>query len=155
MKKIGVFIATLLLSSVALATKIQPVSTDDLVHQADYVLVGTVKDVKLFNEKGKEKKWFGLRTGPGLDNTLYYYIDIDKARTLKGNRDAVPETYKAEIWKMWHKELKSERELYNGKQVVLFLKGNDLQPVSLSEYIHVISSPDTLVDIEKALGNTD
>jgi len=54
-----------------------------------------------------------------------------------------------------HKELKSERELYNGKQVVLFLKGNDLQPVSLSEYIHVISSPDTLVDIEKALGNTD
>jgi hypothetical protein len=151
MKKLIFFIVVIFFSSSSFATKIKPTPINELIDKSDYVLIGTVKEIKLFNEKGKEKRWFGLVTGPGIENTLYYYIEIDKEHILKGSSALVPNTYKAEAWKMWHKELKSERELYLGKQVVLFLKGNNLEPTSLPEYIHRIYKPEILAEIEEAV----
>lgn len=150
MKNILFFMA-MLISGSTFATKIVETPLNELVKKSDYVLVGTVKDIKLFNKNGKEKKWFGLSTGPGIDNTLYYYIELDKDHALKGSGASLPDIYKAEIWKMFHKNLKDERELYLGRQVVLFLKGNNLEPVSLQEYIHVIFNPEMLTEIEELI----
>lgn len=57
---------------------------------------------------------------------------------------------------MWHKDLKSERELYLGKQVVLFLKGSNFEPVSLPEYIHGVYKPEVLSEIKRLIeGSTN
>ncbi len=148
MNKIVLFVVVLFFSSSSLATKIKPTPLIELISKSDYVLVGTVKDVKLFNKNGKEKKWFGLVTGPGIENTLYQYIEIDKENILKTSGGEIPNVYKAEIWKMWHKDLEGERDLYLGKKVVIFLKGSNFEPVSLPEYIHLIYKPEVLTEIE-------
>lgn len=151
MSKIVFFIVILFFSNSSLATKIKPMPLNELIEKSDYVLIGTVKDIKIFNKNGKEKKWFGLVTGPGIENTIYQYIEIDKENILKTSGGAIPDTYKAEIWKMWHKDLESERDLYLGKKVVLFLKGSNFEPVYLPEYIHLIYTPEVIAEIKELI----
>lgn len=145
----------LFFSDLSFATKIDPTPLNELARQSDYVLVGTVKEVKLFNKNGKEKRWFGLYTGPGIENVLYHYIEIDKNLILKSAGEEVPANYKAKIWNMWHKDLKDEREQYVGNRVVLFLKKPNFAPVSIPEYIHLIYKPEDLIEIQEIITSQD
>lgn len=55
MRKIVLFIVVLLFSSSSLATKIKPTPLNELIEKSDYILIGTVKDVKIFNKMVKRR----------------------------------------------------------------------------------------------------
>jgi hypothetical protein len=123
----------------------------ELVKKSDFILVGRAVEIKIYDSHGKEVAAENAHVGPGTGNKMYYYISINESETLKSMNRSYPATYKALVWEGAIRNLTEERELFLNKKVVLFLKGNNLEPASQVEYLHVGASKETIEEIKQEI----
>ena len=121
-----IILAFLFLCGSAFATSIADKSLEQLVAEADHVVIGTVSTVKMYGRFGLEKTNPKARTGPGNPNELRWTVKIDPAGILLTNKTPFPEAITIRLWKMWHMDLEGAR-YHEGKTYILLLKGEDMQ----------------------------
>ena len=132
------------------ATRISPTDLHILVNRSDYILIGQIEKVDMIDWQGQEVVDLDARTGPVMEKenerTIRFHVKIDKESILKAKDDDIPEIITVPLWKMWHSELKYNKER-EGETVILLLKGNNFDPVSAPEYMKSIDERDQIEDI--------
>ena len=113
---------------VSLATSYEQKSLADLVAMADYIVVGKITKVAMFDKKGKEIKDPKARTGPGLDNELRLYVRVDRGGILKISKKPIPTDIVVPLPKMNHDELGHWKENI-GHAYIFLLEADPIQEV--------------------------
>ena len=112
---------------VAAATSVRPKPLDEMVHEADLVVMATIKAVTMVDGSGRPITDRRARTGPGSDNRMQLTLRVQEvlfARTAtKASSLQVP------LWPMWHYELGVMQDDLTGGGGIFLLKGAAYEPV--------------------------
>ena len=111
----------------ALATSVPQRSLEDLVRDADHVVVATVTKVSMVNGQGKEITDRNARTGPGLDNEIRFHLEVKEV--LFSTAPEPPKLIIVPLWKMWHYSLGDIQDALTGNTSIFLLKGDTYEPV--------------------------
>ena len=147
MKKSIICVFALLLTVAAYATQLPSKELDELVAQADHVLIGKVVKVQMVDGTGKELTNPETHTGPVLDNEIRLHIVIQDDGILKTNSKKPPKELIIPLWKAWHFSL-GQWEKDEGKTFIFLLKGEDFCPVYPISFMRKMSEKP---EIEKLL----
>ena len=93
------------------------------------MLICKVVTVQMVDETGREVADREARTGPGLKNELRLHVELENGGVLKTNAKSVPEKLVIPLWQMWHANLGSSKDFYEGRMYIFLLKGTDFQRV--------------------------
>ena len=126
MKAISVILIYIAFASLASATMVEQKPLKELVLLSSNIWGGEVTAVRMTNAKGKDIKNLEARTGPGLENTIYLDVTINKSLILKTNKSDIPTIISIPLWQMWHYSLGQIREIVGSKSI--FLLTEDLKP---------------------------
>lgn len=107
-------------------TSVKEKSLEELVAEADHVVVGTVMTVKMYNGLGFETRNPRARTGPGGSNELRWRVKVERAGVLFTRNAHFPEELTIRLWKKWHMT-RAGAESHEGKTYVLLLKGDEMR----------------------------
>lgn len=118
--------ALLGMAGLANATSVAPMPLDQMVREADHVVVATVSKVDMIDGQGRPVADPEARTGPGLDNEIRLHLAVDEV--LYTGDGQLPDTLVVPLWTMWHYTLQSIAEATAGTSGVFLLKGGDFQP---------------------------
>jgi len=101
----------------------------ELVQGADHLVIGTVVDVDMVNERGSIVTNPERMTGPGSPERIRLHIRVDKV--LATNAKQVPAVLKVELDPFMHYRLGQVKEAHTGKQSpsLVLLKGPAFEPV--------------------------
>jgi hypothetical protein len=121
----------------AFATKIVPTDLRLLVKKADYILIGEVVIAEIVDKKGTLLVGLNARTGPGLGNTLRYYVRVDRNHVIKGKKSDIPEFIFVPLWQMWHLPLEYAKDEEGKKSI--FLLNEKFEPSSIREFTRPLS----------------
>lgn len=118
--------ALLCVAGVANATSVAPMPLEQMVREADHVVVATVSKVDMVDGRGRPVTEPEARTGPGLDNEIRLHLVVSEV--LYTQNDRLPDTLVVPLWTMWHYTLESITEAAGGTNGIFLLKGDDFQP---------------------------
>jgi hypothetical protein len=108
------------------STQVESKSLKELVSMSYNVWGGTVTNVRMTNEKGKDITDPEATTGPGLENTIYLDVTIDQNLIFKSTYSIIPKTISIPLWQKWHYSLSQIKEIEGSKSI--FLLDRDLKP---------------------------
>jgi hypothetical protein len=128
----SLFALMLLFASPAMATSVVPRSLEELVPEADYVLVATVVDVVMLDARGRRIHDSKARTGPGLSNQMRFQLQVEDVIFSRTGR--VPSQVSVPLWKMWHYQLGSMQKNVTGSRGIFLLKGSGYEPVYPADF---------------------
>ncbi len=117
----------LLIANVAFATSVEPKSLKDLVREASNIFSGKVVEVRMTDNDGHEIFDPDAMTGPGINNTIYFDVDIDQDQILKSSVLPLPMKVSIPLWQMWHYSLGDLKDV-EGTQS-FFLLDDEMKPV--------------------------
>lgn len=120
-------LALLLAAASAMATSVAPKSLEELVPQADEVVVATIVAVDVVDPKGRQLQGREARTGPGLDNRMRFHLEVEEV--IHSSAGPVPHRLVVPLWSMWHYELDSMRAQVLGRRGIFLLSGKAHEPV--------------------------
>lgn len=109
----------------AWATSVMQKPLDELVMEADYVLVAAVTSVDMIDGRGRPVHDPEARTGPGLDNQMRLHLEVDEV--IFDRAGSAPPTLIIPLWKMWHYQLGTIREQVMGHRAIFLLKEDSQQ----------------------------
>jgi hypothetical protein len=111
----------------------------ELAQGADHMLVGTVVDVDMVNERGILVLDPGAMTGPGLNTQIRLHIRVDKV--LATNASKVPPILKVGLDPWMHYRLGQVKGAHAGKQPprLIILKGATFSPVVAGAFLRPLS----------------
>lgn len=117
----------LLFAGAAWATSVAPKPLEEMVRQADHVVVATIESVDMVDGRGKPIVDPRARTGPGLKNQMRFNLRVKEL--LFTRSPMLPPTLRVPLWAAWHYQLGSMQEQMTGSTGIFLLKGDDYQPV--------------------------
>jgi hypothetical protein len=121
--KVGIVTALLLLcAQLALATSIPPKSLEEMVTEADHVIIGTVTKVDMVDGDDQPLTDPKARTGPGLNNLIRLHVEVKEI--LESPAQEHPRQLVVPLWSAWHSSLEGSQE-WKGKTFIFLLKGPD------------------------------
>lgn len=123
---IRLLITFMVATCVAHATKVEERTLDQLIADADHVVVGKVEAVKMYGWLGVPYPNPAARTGPGSSNELRWTVSVQPPGVLYSKKKDFPEEFVIRLWRMWHMSLEGARH-HEGKTYILILKGEDIQ----------------------------
>ncbi|HEY0332720.1 MAG TPA: hypothetical protein VGC74_03290 [Stenotrophomonas sp.] len=115
----------------AAATSVVPRPLEQLVADAEVVIVATVASVEMVDGRGKAVTDPQARTGPGLENRISLVLHVDEI--LQGHVADAGAPVRVPLWPMWHYSLGSIRESAEGSHG-LFLLRADFSPVYPADF---------------------
>jgi len=115
----------------AAATSVAPRDLEQLVGEAELVVVAKVQSVDMVDGRGRPVTDPQARTGPGSENRIFLALLVEEVLHGDVANPSVP--LRVPLWQMWHYSLGSIREAAEGSQGVFLLKGN-LEPVYPADF---------------------
>lgn len=122
----------LLLAGAACATSVPLKPLEEMVREADHVVVATVESVDMVNGRGRPITDPQARTGPGSKNRMRFNLRVQEL--LFTRSPAPPPTLRVPLWTAWHYELGDIQEQVTGSTGIFLLKGGDYQPVYPADF---------------------
>lgn len=116
-----------LVATTSSATSIAPKSLDELVEDAEHIVVATVIDVDMVDKDGASITDLEARTGPMLGNQLRLHLLVEDV--VYARQGQVPTRIMVPLWTMWHMNLRGQRESSLGERGIFLLKGKNYEPV--------------------------
>lgn len=116
-----------LISICASATSVPPRPLEELVHDADYVIIASITKVTMVDAHGKEIKDRKAMTGPSFENEIRFHLKVRS--TLFTKKDVPPKVIIVRLWKEWHYELGELQNMMTGETSIFLLKGIQFDPV--------------------------
>jgi hypothetical protein len=138
--------ALLCAAGLANATSVAPMPLEQMVREADHVVVATVSKVDMVDGRGRPVADPEARTGPGLDNEIRLHLAVSEV--LYTQDDRLPDTLVVPLWTAWHYTLESITEAAGGTSGIFLLKGDDFQPAYPADFQR---SLDERAEIERLL----
>lgn len=136
----------LCMAGLANATSVAPMPLEQMVREADHVVVATVSKVDMVDGRGRQVTDPEARTGPGLDNEIRLHLAVSEVLHTRTN--PLPDTLVVPLWSMWHYTLASITESAGGTSGIFLLKGDDFQPAYPADFQR---SLDERAEIERLL----
>lgn len=128
----SVLCALLCTAGLANATSVPPMALEQMVREADHVVVATVAKVDMVDGQGRPVAEPEARTGPGLENEIHLHLAVSEVLYTRGER--LPGTLVVPLWTMWHYTLSSITESAGGTSGIFLLKGDDFQPAYPADF---------------------
>jgi hypothetical protein len=125
--KTMLLLLTMCLPSLALATSVLPKPLEEMVREADHVVVAKIVGVDMVDGRGRPLTDRDARTGPGLPNQMRFNLEVQEvlfARTTKPSR-----TLRVPLWQAWHYILGNMQDKLTGATGIFLLKGDAYEPV--------------------------
>ena len=138
--------ALLCAAGLANATSVAPMPLEQMVREADHVVVATVSKVDMVDGRGRPVADPEARTGPGLDNEIRLHLAVSEVLHTGSSR--LPGTLVVPLWTAWHYMLGSITEAAGGTSGIFLLKGDDFQPAYPADFQR---SLDERAEIERLL----
>ncbi|WP_394541128.1 hypothetical protein PRJ39_11985 [Lysobacter enzymogenes] len=120
MKYVLAFAAALFAAPVW-ATSVAPKPLEELVREADHVVVATVASVGMVDGRGRALTDRAARTGPGLANRMSFELKIEAVLFTRAG--ALPPRIRVPLWPMWHYRLGTMQDEVAGSRGIFLLKG--------------------------------
>ncbi len=113
------------------------VKLEDLVHESDHILTGTLYKIDMINQYGIEITDPEARTGPGSGNYIRLHFNVDKVHFT--NSSVIPSTVIVPLDPDLHYEIKHIREAEptDGSPRLLLLRGENFN----APYVGVFQKP--------------
>ena len=127
-----VLFALLCIAGLANATSVVPMPLEQMVREADHVVVATVSKVDMVDGWGRPITDPEARTGPGLDNQIRLHLAVSEVLYTRNGR--LPDTLVVPLWTAWHYTLGSITEAAGGTSGIFLLKGDDFQPAYPADF---------------------
>lgn len=83
---------------VALATSVVPKPLEEMVREADHVVVAKIVSVDMVDGRGRSVTDRDFRTGPGLRNQLRFNLEVQEI--LFARTTPPPRTLRVPLWQM-------------------------------------------------------
>lgn len=139
----------LLVGNTVYATQVAKKTLPELVADADHVVIGTVKAVKMHTSVGLETTNPKSRTGPGDTNELLWTVTIAPSDILYTTKKIIPKEIIIRQWQKWHTDLDGAKE-HEGKTYIFLLKGDDMQYVYPAFYYRDLSDRPEIEELLKS-----
>lgn len=130
--RLSVAFALLCIAGLANATSVVPMPLEQMVREADHVVVATVSKVDMVDGWGRPITDPEARTGPGLDNQIRLHLAVSEVLYTRNGR--LPDTLVVPLWTAWHYTLGSITEAAGGTSGIFLLKGDDFQPAYPADF---------------------
>jgi hypothetical protein len=139
----------LVLAPIALlGTSIQEKPLDELVAEADHVIVGRITRVSMRNWIGWNVRNLKARTGPGSKNEIRLHITVETNGVLKSGKKVFPRKLEVPLWRMWHYSLESIKAS-EGETNIFLLKGETMERVYPRYFRRDLSEKAAILDLIK------
>lgn len=115
------------LPNLALATSVAPKSLEEMVREADHVIIAKISSVDMVDGNGRPLTDREARTGPGLPNVMLLNLEVQEV--LFARMKPPPRTLRMPLWQMWHYSLGTMQDGLTGDTGIFLLKGNNFEPV--------------------------
>ncbi|MGN7918112.1 MULTISPECIES: hypothetical protein [Lysobacter] len=122
----------LLLAGAACATSVPLKPLEEMVGEADHVVVATVESVDMVGGRGEPIIDPKARTGPGSKNRMRFNLRVEEL--LFTRSPVLPPALRVPLWSAWHYELGDIQEQVTGSTGIFLLKGDDYQPVYPADF---------------------
>ena len=125
--KAMLLLLTMCLPGLALATSVVPKPLEEMVREADHVVVAKIVGVDMVDGRGRPLTDRDARTGPGLPNQMRFTLEVQEvlfARTMPP-----PRMLRVPLWQAWHYQLGSMQDGLTGDTGIFLLKGDAYEPV--------------------------
>lgn len=119
---------SLIVGSVALATEKVERPLPAMIAEADYIVVGKITRVAMFDGHNREISDPRAETGPGLENEIRFFVRVASDGLLK-MRKSLPQDIVITRWKMWHMDLATMKAEAEGNSYIFLLKSNPSRPI--------------------------
>ena len=119
--KYALALAAALFAAPVCATSIAPKPLEEMVRDADHVVVATVAAVGMVDGRGRALTDRSARTGPGLANRMSFELKVEEV--LYTRAGSLPPRIRVPLWSMWHYELGTMQDQVVGSRGIFLLKG--------------------------------
>jgi hypothetical protein len=130
----------------ARATSVPPMPLEQMVREADHVVVARVSKVDMVDGRGRPVTDPEARTGPGLDNEIRLHLVVDEVLYTRNGQ--LPDTLVVPLWPMWHYTLESITEAASDTSGIFLLKGDGFEPAYPADFQR---AADERAEIERLL----
>lgn len=114
------------------ATSIAHRSFEEIVHDADHVIVAKVVKVDMVDAHGRQVRDREARTGPGLRNRLRFHLDVRDVLFTACQRQ--PRRVLVPLWSAWHYSLGAMQDQVEGSDGIFLLKGPRFEPAYPADF---------------------
>ncbi|MEZ5413844.1 MAG: hypothetical protein R3F03_05960 [Opitutaceae bacterium] len=145
----------LIVGSVALATEKVERPLPELIAEADYIVVGKITRVAMFDRRNREVTDPRAETGPGLENEIRFFVRVAPDGFLKV-RKSLPQDIVIARWKMWHMDLATMKEEAEGNSYIFLMESDPSRPVFTLEerlFLDSRSEVEALIQNQKRESN--
>lgn len=125
--KVIVLLLAMFIPAIASATSVVPKPLEEMVREADHVVVAKVASVDMVDGQGKPINDRDARTGPGATNQMHFNLEVTEV--LFSRKPMVPRTLRVPLWQMWHYSLGTMQDDVTGSEGIFLLKGDAYEPV--------------------------
>jgi hypothetical protein len=125
--KIMLLMLTMCFPGLALATSVPPKPLEEMVREADLVVVAEIAGVDMVDGRGRPVTERDARTGPGLPNQLRFNLEVKEV--LFACTKPTPRTLRVPLWQMWHYTPGAMQDGLTGATGIFLLKGDAYEPV--------------------------
>jgi hypothetical protein len=146
------FLLVLLVPVQLFGTSINERPLEELVAEADHVIVGKITRVSMRNWIGWEVRNPKARTGPGSKNEIRLHIAVETNGVLKTTKKDFPNELEVPLWRMWHYSLGSIKAS-EGTTNIFLLKGEHMERVYPRYFRRDLSEKATVFNLIRAQSN--
>jgi hypothetical protein len=125
--KIMLLMLAMCFPSLALATSVVPKPLEEMVREADLVVVARIASVDMVDGRGRPVTDRDTRTGPGLPNQMRFNLEVKEV--LFARTKPTPRTLRVPLWQAWHYILGTMQDDLTGATGIFLLKGDAHEPV--------------------------
>lgn len=125
--RIILLLLAMCLPGLALATSVLPKPLEEMVREADHVVVAKIVSVDMVDGRGRPLTQRNARTGPGLPNQMRFNLEVQEV--LFARTKPPPRTLRVPLWQMWHYSLGTMQDDLTGATGIFLLKGDAYEPV--------------------------
>ena len=141
--KIMLLILTMCFPGLALATSVVPKPLEEMVREADFVVVARLASVDMVDGRGRPVTDRDARTGPGLPNQMRFNLEVKEV--LFARTKPTPRTLRVPLWQAWHYMLGTMQDDLTGATGIFLLKGDVYEPVYPAGFQRDLEEKDEIV----------
>ena len=125
--KVMVLLVLMCLPGLASGTSVLPKPLEEMVREADHIVVAKIVSVDMVDGGGKPITDREARTGPGLSNRMRFNLEVQEV--LFAGRKSPSRRLRVPLWRMWHYSLGTMQDDLTGVTGIFLLKGDANEPV--------------------------
>lgn len=125
--KAMLLLLTMCLPGPALATSVVPKPLEEMVREADHVVVAKIVSVDMVDGRGRPVTDRDARTGPGLPNQMRFNLEVQEVLFARGKPPS--RMLRVPLWQAWHYPLGAMQDKLTGATGIFLLRGDAYEPV--------------------------